>query len=407
MSCCDKPGLMPVADALSQLLDSVKVTTATEQVSIVDALGRVLAEDVCSGVDVPPADNSAMDGYCLRFEDYQPGQSMQVSQRIPAGVAPQPLEPGTLARIFTGAEVPVNADTVIMQEDVAADKRGVVINEAPERGQHIRPRGQDIGSGQTILAKGSRIRPQDMGLLASVGVGEVRVYKPLRVAILSTGDELVEPGTPLQKGQIYNSNRYTLIGLLRGLGLDILDLGVVPDDIGATETAFIRAASEADVVLSSGGVSVGEEDHIKAVLDKLGSLAFWRLAIKPGKPFTLGRIMDIPFAGLPGNPAAVFVTFALLCRPWLLKMQGASDYMPTEVLVPAGFSTRKPGGRQEYLRARLVQSEQGSNVEIYPNQSSGVLFSASWGNGFAVVPPGQRVSEGDLVRFLPYEMILN
>lgn len=407
MSCCDKPGLMPVEQALQTLLESVTVTTATETVSIVAALGRVLAEDVRSSVDVPPADNSAMDGYCLRLEDYLPGESLPLSQRIAAGVAPEPLQPCTAARIFTGAEVPENADTVVMQENVTATETGIQINESPRLGQNIRPRGQDIQSGQVVLAKGSRVRPQDMGLLASVGVAEILVYKPLRVAILSTGDELVEPGNPLQKGQIYNSNRYTLIGMLRGLGLDILDLGVVPDDVEATEAAFIKAASEADVVLSSGGVSVGEEDHIKGVLERLGHLAFWRLAIKPGKPFTLGRIMETPFAGLPGNPAAVFVTFALLCRPWLLKMQGASNYMPMELEARAGFSTRKPGGRQEYLRARLVTSEQGPRVETYPNQSSGVLFSASWGNGFAVVPPGQVVSEGDLVRFLPFDLILH
>lgn len=407
MSCCDKPGLMPVEEALQRLLDPVTVTEKTETVSIMDALGRVLAQDVRSSVDVPPADNSAMDGYCIRFEDFQPDQAMVVSQRIPAGVPPERLQPGTVARIFTGAEVPDNADTVIMQEDVTADENGILINEAPELGQHIRPRGQDIQEGQVILERGARIRPQDMGLLASVGVSRVEVYRPLRVAIVSTGDELVEPGTPLAKGQIYNSNRYTLIGLLKGLGLDVLDLGVVPDDVEATEAAFIRAATEADVVLSSGGVSVGEEDHIKGVLEKLGQLSFWRLAIKPGKPFTMGRIMDTPFAGLPGNPAAVFVTFTLLCRPWLLKMQGASQYLPTEVLVPAAFATRKPGGRQEYLRSRLVETEQGAQVETYPNQSSGVLFSASWGNGFAVVPPGQVVAKGDLVRFLPYDLILH
>ena len=407
MNHCDKPGLRSVEEALEQLLQSAGITVGTQRVALSEALGRVLACDLLSSVDVPPAANSAMDGYCLRYEDFKAGTQYQVSQRIPAGTAPQPLQSGTLARIFTGAELPANADTVVMQEDVTATEAGVVINTFVKQGQNVRPMGQDIRQGQVALAKGSRIRPQEMGLLASVGVAEVEVYAPLRVAILSTGDELVEPGNPLQPGQIYNSNRYTLIGLLKGLGMDILDLGIVPDDLEQTESAFIRAAAEADVIISSGGVSVGEEDHIRVMLEKLGQLAFWKLAIKPGKPFAFGSIMETPFVGLPGNPAAVFVTFALLVRPWLLKMQGATQYLAQEVMVPAAFSTRKAGGRQDYLRARLVASESGNKVEIYPNQSSGMLSSASWGNGFAVIPPGEVVVEGDPVRFLLFDTVLN
>ena len=407
MNHCDKPGLMSIEQALDHLLQSVVATCATEQVALTESLGRVLARDILSAVDVPPADNSAMDGYCLRYEDFHEGGQYPVSQRITAGSVPEPLEPGSVARIFTGAELPTNADTVVMQEDVIAADTGVQINTTLKPGQNVRPAGQDIKQGQVVLSKGSRVRAQEMGLLASVGVAEVDVFQPLKVAVLSTGDELVEPGAALQAGQIYNSNRYTLIGLLKGLNMEILDLGVVPDDMAQTESTFIRAAAEADVVISSGGVSVGEEDHIKGMLEKLGQLSFWRLAIKPGKPFTFGSIMDTPFVGLPGNPAAVFVTFALLARPWLLKMQGATHCLPTDVLVPAGFSTRKADGRQNYLRARLVQTEQGRQVELFPNQSSGILFSACWGNGFAVVPPGTVVAEGDLVRFLPYDSILH
>jgi molybdopterin molybdotransferase len=407
MSGCDKPGLKPVDEALAQLLNSVQVTTRTESVLLVQALGRVLAQDVLSSVYVPPADNSAMDGYCLRFEDFSEGVPLRISQRIAAGVAPDPLQAGTLARIFTGAEIPPNANTVVMQEDCTASDDGVVIHEAPKLGQNIRAQGQDIQQGQVVLARGARLRPQDMGLLASVGVDRVQVYKPLTVAVLSTGDELVEPGSALAKGQIYNSNRYTLMGLLQGLGMNIVDLGVVADDADATQTAFIEAASKADLVISSGGVSVGEEDHIKSVLERIGSLEFWKLAIKPGKPFTFGQIMDTPFAGLPGNPAAVFVTFALLCRPWLLKMQGATEYMPQTISVKAAFRTRKAGARQEYLRAKLLTSNNEPVAEIYPNQSSGILFSASWGNGFAVIPPGQVVAEGGEVAFLLYDQLLH
>ena len=401
-----KPGLMAVETALVELLDSAGAPPDAETVPLSTARGRVLAEQVCSGVDVPPADNSAVDGYCLDHRYFQPGQRLPVSQRIPAGLAPTNLAPHTVGRIFTGAEVPAGADAVVMQEDSEATDDGVLLQQAPRAGQNIRPRGQDIRKGQTVLAQGTRLRAQELGLLASVGVDKVRVYRPLRVAILATGDELVEPGDSLGPGQIYNSNRYTLIGLLQGLGLDILDLGVVPDELEATEAALIKAAAEADVVLSSGGVSVGEEDHVRVLLERMGELRFWRLAIKPGKPFTCGQILGTPFAGLPANPAAVFVTFLVLCRPWLLKMQGASAQRPDLLRVVAGFSLDRAGVRQQYLRARLVATDSGPVAEIYPNQSSGILYSASWGNGMVVIPPGVTVSEGDTVDFLLYEQML-
>lgn len=407
MSCCEKPGLMPVEQALAQLLAAAVPTTRTCRLPLAAALGRVLAEDIVSGIDVPPAPNSAMDGYCLRFEDFRPGQVLPLSQRIPAGVVPEPLQPGTAARIFTGAEVPSNVDCVVMQEDCVETDTGVQINDNPEPGQHIRPRGQDIERGQRILERGHRLRAQDLGLLASIGVAEVTLFQPLRVALLSTGDELVEPGHPLAAGQIYNSNRYTVTGLLQGLGLEIHDLGVIPDTQAATETALRAAAAQADVIVSSGGVSVGEEDHVKAALTALGDLQLWKLAIKPGKPFAFGSVLGTPFLGLPGNPAAVFVTFCILCRPWLLKSQGASRIQPQGFTVPAGFAIPRPGKRQEYLRARLEGEGSERQLVPHPNQSSGVLFSASWSSGFAVVPAGVQINPGDPVQYLPFDSLLN
>jgi len=409
MSCCDQTGLMTVEQALEKLLAAARPTAEIETVPLMLALGRVLAMDQYSSVDVPPADNSAMDGFALRFADtaVDGETTLVISQRIPAGAVPEALQPGTAARIFTGAEVPPGADTVVMQEQCRWDEERVTIAAGTKSGANIRPRGQDIKEGASVLHVGHRLKPQDMGLLASVGIASVPVFRRLKVALLCTGDELVEPGEALPPGHIYNSNRYTLAGQITALGFECLDLGIVADNVDATEQALLKAAAEADCILTSGGVSVGEEDHVKACVDKLGSLDLWRMAIKPGKPLAFGQVQGTPFIGLPGNPASVFVTFAIAARPYLLKSQGATDYLPVAVPVTARFSRPNSPKRQEYLRARLVLDEQGrACAELAGNQSSGVLSTASSGSGFVIHRLGEAINDGDMVPFLPFSALL-
>ncbi|MDX2463956.1 MAG: molybdopterin molybdotransferase MoeA [Porticoccus sp.] len=419
MSCCDQSGLQPVERALETLLSSAQAITETEMVPIGQALGRVLAEDQLSTVDVPPADNSAMDGFAYNSNDTQDLHrqksepiTLPISQRIPAGVAPQSLQPGTAARIFTGAEIPAGADIVVMQEncqwtDAPEGDNQVTLPSISKVGDNIRPQGQDIKSGSLIMPRGHRIRPQDMGLLASVGIAEISVYRKLKVAVLSTGDELVEPGSELSPGHIYNSNRYTLSGQMKALGFDFIDMGIIPDNIEATEQALRKAAAEADCIVTSGGVSVGEEDHVKACVEKLGSIDLWRLAIKPGKPLAFGHVLGTPFLGLPGNPAAVFVTCAIVARPFLLKCQGASELLPIPIQVTAAFDRPKLAKRQEYLRVKLVLDNNGeASVELAGNQSSGVLSTASVGNGFAIHPLGGTIKKGKPVQFLLFNDVI-
>lgn len=395
--------LTPINEALSQLLAAARPVTEFERLPLADALGRVLAEDIRSPVAVPPADNSAMDGYAYAFADLALSP-LPVSQRIPAGTAPAPLTPGTAARVFTGAEIPEGADTVAMQEDcvLAADGR-VTLPVGARAGQNVRPRGQDIAPGAVVAAAGTRLVPAHLGLLASVGVAELPVYRRLRVALLTTGDELAEPGATLGPGQIYNSNRTLLSALLAQAGCEVRDAGVVADTAPATRSALAEAARHADLVLSTGGVSVGEEDHVKGAVQALGALALWAIAIKPGKPLAFGRVGDTPFVGLPGNPVSGFVTFAVLVRPYLRACQGMKDTTPTPWRLPAGFSTKKPGERSEYLRVRVGRD---GRLEAHPHQGSGVLSSAAWAEGLGVVPPGATVAENQLLDFYPLASLL-
>ena len=390
--------MLSVDQAIARLREAATLRVDDEDVPLIECLGRVLPQDVHALIDVPPAANSAMDGYALRRADWRGREhAMPVSQRIAAGHAPQPLAAGTAARIFTGAEIPAGADVVVMQEDCTADEAGVKVLELPEAGTHIRPRGQDLRAGQLMIRAGQRLRAQDLGLLASQGIDRLSVRKRLRVAVMSTGDELLDPGQPRDRGKIFNSNRYTLHGLLSGWGLAVVDLGIAPDRAEAIEALMRKAAASADVVVCSGGVSVGEEDHVKGVMEKLGTLDLWRVAIRPGKPFALGTVLGKPFLGLPGNPVSVFVTLLILGRPYLFACQGAAIEAPRPRRCVADFGL-PAGTREEYLRARF--GNQG--LELFVSQSSGVLMSASWGDGLVRQPAGQEIRIGDTVDFFPW-----
>jgi len=377
-----------------------------EEVPLTQALNRVLAEDLVSGIDVPPADNSAVDGYAVRTKDLATTLSLPISQRIPAGRAPIALEKSSAARIFTGASIPEGADAVIMQEQTSLDDENHVVQFQTQAiaKQNIRPKGQDIEAGQTVLHKGQTLTPQRLGLAASIGFATVKVYCPLKVAILSTGDELVEPGEVTKPGQIYNSNRYLLNGLLNNFQFEVIDLGVIPDQLEATQTALEKAAYCADVIITTGGASVGEEDYIQQAIKSLGQIDLWRVAIKPGKPFMFGKIDNTPVLGLPGNPGAVFVTFLQLARPFLLAAQGMTPASPTTFKLPLGFDIKKAGIRREFLRAKQDKSGQ---LCRHPNQSSGMLSSASWAEGFVVIPEHKAPKKGDLVDFVPFSSLFS
>ena len=402
-----RPGLRPLDDALADLLASVETLASIEQVATFDADRRVLAQDLVSALHVPGHDNSAMDGYAVRVADLT-GQPLPVSQRIPAGHFGQPLQPGTVARIFTGAPVPEGADAVVMQEDTEPVGEGAItVRGEVTPGQWIRRQGDDVRKGAVVLAAGTRLGPAELGLAASIGHGHLPVRPRPRVALFSTGDELVMPGTvppdQLPPGAIYNSNRFFLRTLLLRLGCQVTDLGIVPDQRDATVAALRNAADANDLILTSGGVSVGEEDHVKPAVQQLGTLDLWQIAMKPGKPFAHGRVGGAHFIGLPGNPVSSFATFLLLVRPFLLRMQGVTDVsVPTQQL-PAHFDLRKSDKRREFLRAR--RNAQGG-VELFTNQSSGVLTSLAWADGLIDNPAGQTIARGDLVRFIALSDLL-
>lgn len=413
MSACDctpsVSDLKPYEEAVELLLSHARPMQDKETLGLHDALGRVLATPVKSGINVPGWDNSAMDGYAVCVADIPAeGTQLKISQRIPAGVAPEPLEPGTAARIFTGAPVPEGADAVVMQELTCQQGDEVIINTVPQPGAHIRRAGEDIRADEQIIQPGVHLLPQHLGLAASVGIGTLEVWRRPRVAVLASGDELQMPGEPLKPGMIYNSNIFTVAGMLRALGCEVIDLGQVEDTLEATKQALLDAASQSDLVIASGGVSVGEEDHVKPAVEALGELNMWKVAIRPGKPVAFGHIGDTPFIGTPGNPVSLFVTFLLFARPFIRRMAGLNEVMPITIEATAGFDWNKPDKRREFHRARLEKQPDGSDlISVHPSRSSAVLSSTTWANGLVILPENQTIQEGEKVQFMPFSELLS
>ncbi len=413
--------LKPLDVALAELLAHAVQLNGVESISTFYADGRVLAEDLRSALHVPPQDNSSMDGYAMRCADVPTaGAVLSVSQRIPAGNAALPLQTGTAARIFTGAAIPAGADTVVMQEECETlpEQNGlqngmaqIRVNALPAFGQWIRRAGEDVALGAVVLQKGERLTPASIGLAASIGMATLHVVRRPKVALFSTGDELVMPGDiapeNMPAGSIYNSNRFFLRAMLQRLGCEVTDLGIVPDNLDATKTALSNAAQAHDLILTSGGVSVGEEDHIKPAVQALGELNLWQIAIKPGKPFAYGKVGQTHFIGLPGNPVSSFVTFMLLVRPFILKLQGVVevDHIASKAIaMRADFTVAKADKRREFLR---VKRNANGGLDLFANQSSGVLTSAVWGDGLVNNPAGQTIAPGDMVQYTAFAEVLS
>jgi molybdopterin molybdotransferase len=411
--------MLATADALAILLDAARPIDGLETLPTLDALNRVLATDVTSPLDVPPMNTSAMDGYAVRIADLAHGSRLPVSQRIPAGHAPTPLAPGSAARIFTGATVPAGADAVVMQEqaEVAGDE--VTIVHRPQAGEWITARGADIRAGSVILPADTRLTPQALGLAASVGCAQLEVRRRVRVAVFFTGDELAMPGEPLKPGAIYNSNRFTLRGLLEKLGCEVTDYGIVADQLEATRATLREAAHAHDLILTCGGVSVGEEDHVKPAVEAEGRLSMWQIAMKPGKPLAFGAVRrgaggtggagggqsaETFFIGLPGNPVSSFATFLLFVRPFVLRLAGVQAVAPRALSLRADFTQGKADRRNEFLRARVNGA---GGLDLFANQSSAVLTSTVWADGLIDNPPNHAISAGETVRFIPFSELLN
>lgn len=406
------PGDKPVSleDARAAMLDGLELLPGTETLDIGATLKRVLAEPLVSGIDVPEFANSAMDGYALRSADTVGGSStaLMVAQQIRAGDTADPLAPGTAARIFTGAPLPEGADAVVMQEDCERDGDRVRVRRAVAPGEHVRPRAHDISRGATVLPAGHRMRVQDVAIAAATGTMQLKVRRRPRVAVFSTGDELVLPGQALEPGHRYTANNHLLGALLGSAGADVTDAGIVPDDLNATCDKLEELARDHDLLLSSGGASVGDEDHVRRALGRMGEIALWRIAVRPGKPLLFGRLQSVLFLGLPGNPVSTFVTFLLLVRPVVLALQGAASLEPTKIQVSADFDWPEAGNRREFVRVRVESGADGATrARLYPDQSSDVLSSAVWADGLVEIPPGKILWRGDRVGYVPFSGLLD
>jgi molybdopterin molybdotransferase len=393
-------GLLNVDEALEQLLAGARPVAETETVTTLSATGRVLAAAQRSTMNVPPMDNSAMDGYAVRLADLKGSEPrLKVAQKIPAGSTGKPLAPGTAARIFTGAPIPAGTDAIVMQEHCAQEGDEVVVKKVPARGEWIRLTGSDIRAGGEVLSAGLRLRPQDTGLAASVGIASLPVRRRVRLGLFFTGDELVMPGDPLPPGRIYNSNRFTLNGLAQAFDCEIRDYGIVPDSLAATREVLRRASAECDVIVTSGGVSVGEADFVKPAVEAEGELLMWKIAMKPGRPLAFGRVGKANFIGLPGNPVSSFVTFLIFVRPFLLRTQGITDVQAHAIAVRADFDWPEPDLRREFLR---VKWNARGGLDLYPTQDSAVLMSTAWADGLVDNPAEHPIRAGDMVKFMPY-----
>lgn len=407
---CDSPvfnqSLMSVDEALEFLLDASVTTEKKESVSLDNSLSRILAFDIHSTINVPGFDNSAMDGYAIALSDNQLLQnnlSFDIVDRIPAGSTGNELNKGCAARIFTGAPIPKGANTVIMQEECEVSEDGVQITiaRAIKLNENIRPTGNDIVEDDVILSSGKQIQPQDISLASSVGVGELIVYKKIKVGVFFTGDELVEPGTPLSSGKIYNSNRYALVALLRQVGCEVINLGNIKDKFSATCEALETLESQCDLIMTTGGISVGEEDHVKPAVESLGEINLWKIRMKPGKPLAYGKVKQTPFIGLPGNPVSSFVTFCIFSLPFIKKMQGNNNYQSKIIKVKANFECKRAKPRREYARARIDYSESTPVANLYPKQGSDVMSSIVWADGLVEIPENRTFEAGELLNYYP------
>jgi molybdopterin molybdotransferase len=404
-------GLLTVAAALTEIEARISPVVATETVPLAAAAGRILARDVIATMNLPPHANSAVDGYAVAHADLLPDQetALPVTGRAAAGHPfGRPARRGEAIRIFTGAPMPEGADTVMMQEDCAVEDQRVRLRPGIKKGANRRHAGEDIAKGETALSVGLRLRAPDLGLAAALGCREICTFRPLRVALMSTGDEIRDPGAPLPPGAIYDANRVMLAALLTGLGCAVSDFGIRPDREAALADTLAAASADHDLIVTSGGVSTGEEDHVKSAIERLGSLHFWRLAIRPGRPVALGQVGGVPLIGLPGNPVAVIVTFVVLGRPLVLRLAGAAPSPPRQFSVRAGFACRKKLGRREYLRASLKREGDAVVAVKYPSDGAGILSSIVRSDGLVILEEAaSELALGSMVDFLPFSEVLS